>query len=39
MQGTVGGTSSGEDMELDNPVIAAGQKVTITTFTLTDGNA
>jgi hypothetical protein len=39
IQGTVGGTSSGEDMELDNTSIAAGQTVTITSFTLTDGNA
>lgn len=39
MQGTVTATSGGGDMELDNVVIAAGQNITITTFTLTDGNA
>lgn len=39
MQGTVSGSGGGGDMELDNAVIAAGQTVTITTFTLTDGNA
>lgn len=32
------GTGSG-DLSLDNAVIEAGQKVTITAFTLTDGNA
>jgi hypothetical protein len=36
MQGTCTG---GGDMTLDNYVIAAGQQVTITGFTLTDGNA
>lgn len=39
MQGTVTGTGGGGDMELDNPSIASGQQVTVTTFTLTDGNA
>jgi hypothetical protein len=39
MQGTVSITGMGGDMTLDNDVIAAGQVVTITTFTLTDGNA
>jgi hypothetical protein len=39
MQGTVTGTGGGGDMELDNTNIAAGQQVTVTTFTLTDGNA
>lgn len=38
MQGTVGLTGSGEDLELDAVVITAGQTVTITGFTLTDGN-
>lgn len=33
MQGTVG--TSGADLNLDNTSIAAGQKITITTFTLT----
>ena len=39
MQGTVTITGSGGDMELDNTNIAVGQTVTITSFTLTDGNA
>lgn len=39
MQGTVTATSGGGDMELDNTSIASGQSVTVTTFTLTDGNA
>jgi hypothetical protein len=39
LQGTVTATSGGGDMELDNAVLAVGQQVTITTFTLTDGNA
>lgn len=39
IQGTVTGTGGGGDMELDNTSIEAGQQVTITTFTLTDGNA
>lgn len=39
MEGTITATSGGGDMELDNVVIATGQTVTITTFTLTDGNA
>lgn len=39
IQGTVTATGGGGDMTLDNAVIAAGQKVTVTTFTLTDGNA
>lgn len=39
IQGTVTGTGGGGDMELDNTNIAAGQTVTVSTFTLTDGNA
>lgn len=39
MQGTVSATGGGGDMELDNVSINAGQSVTITAFTLTDGNA
>lgn len=39
MQGTITATSGGGDMELDNTSIAVSQQVTITTFTLTDGNA
>ena len=37
LQGSVGEGSG--DLQLDNEVIAAGQQVTITQFTLTDGNA
>ena len=39
IQGTVTITGGGGDMTLDNTNIAAGQQVTITGFTLTDGNA
>jgi hypothetical protein len=39
VQGTVTATAGGGDMELDNAVLAVGQQVTITTFTLTEGNA
>lgn len=39
MQGSVTATSGGGDIELDNITIASAQTVTITTFTLTDGNA
>lgn len=39
IQGTVTITSGGGDLELDNTNIAAGQQVTITTFTITAGNA
>lgn len=39
MQGTVTITGGGGDMEVDNTSIASGQTVTVTTFTLTDGNA
>ncbi len=38
IQGTVTATAGGGDMELDNTSIATGQTVTISTFTLTDGN-
>lgn len=38
IQGTITGTGGGGDMELDNTSINSGQTVTITTFTLTDGN-
>lgn len=38
-QGTIGATGSGADMEVDNVSVAAGQQVTITTFTRTDANA
>lgn len=36
IQGTVGLTSSGADMELDNTSIGVGQRVTVTTFTLSN---
>jgi hypothetical protein len=39
MQGSVTITGGGGDMTLDNNVVADGQTITITTFTLTDGNA
>jgi hypothetical protein len=39
IQGTVTITGGGGDMTLDNTSIASGQNVTITGFTLTDGNA
>lgn len=39
LQGTVTATAGGGDMTLDNTNIAAAQVVTITGFTLTDGNA
>lgn len=38
-QGTITATSGGGDMELDNVVLAAAQSFSVTTFTLTDGNA
>jgi len=39
LQGTITGTGGGGDMELDSVSITAAQSVTITGFTLTDGNA
>lgn len=38
-QGTVTATGGGGDMTVDNVVFAAAQQFTITSFTLTDGNA
>jgi hypothetical protein len=38
MQGTVGATGSGADMEVDNAVFASGQQFTVSTFQITDGN-
>ena len=38
VQGTVTGSTGGGDMTLDNTSIASGQTVTVTGFTLTDGN-
>jgi hypothetical protein len=37
-QGTVTATGGGGDLTVDNVSIAAGQKVTVTGFTITDGN-
>ena len=39
LQGTITATAGGGDMELDNTNIAVSQSVTISTFSLTDGNA
>lgn len=39
LQGTVTATGGGGDMTLDNTSIATGQSVTVTSFTVTDGNA
>ena len=39
VQGTVSATGGGGDMVLDNAVIAAGQQVSVTAFTLTAGGA
>ncbi len=39
MQGTVTATGGGGDMTVDNVVFAAAQVFTVTSFTLTDGNA
>lgn len=39
LQGSVTATGGGGDLTLDNVSIAAAQAVTITGFTLTDGNA
>jgi len=39
IQGSVTLTSGGGDMELDNTNIATGQQVTVSTFTITAGNA
>jgi hypothetical protein len=39
LQGTVTATGGGGDMELNDITLETGGSVTITTFTLTDGNA
>jgi hypothetical protein len=39
LQGSITATSGGGDMELDNVVIAIGQTVAVTTFTLTAANS
>jgi hypothetical protein len=39
IQGNVTATGGGGDMTLDNVSIASGQTITVTSFTVTDGNA
>lgn len=39
LQGTVTATGGGGDLQVDNTSFAAGQQFTVTSFTLTDGNA
>jgi hypothetical protein len=39
LQGSITITGGGGDMEVDNTSFAAGQQFTVTSFTLTDGNA
>jgi len=39
LQGTVTGSTGSGDMKVDNPIIEAGQSITVTAFTLTDANA
>ena len=39
MQGTITATGGGGDMTLDNVVIAAGQQITVSTFTISAGGA
>ncbi len=39
IQGSVTATGGGGDMTIDNPVLASGQSITITAFTLTAGGA
>ncbi len=39
LQGTVTATGGGGDMTVDNTSFAAGQAFSVTSFTLTDGNA
>jgi len=38
IQGTVTGSTGGGDMTVDNPIVVAGQSITVTGFTLTDAN-
>lgn len=38
-QGTITATGGGGDMQLDNTVLAVGQQFTVTSYTLTEGNA
>lgn len=39
MQGTATVTGGGGDMTVDNPVVLAGQQITVTSFSITAGNA
>jgi hypothetical protein len=39
IQGSVSATGGGGDLEVQNASFAAGQQITVTAFTLTDGNA
>lgn len=39
MQGSVTITGGGGDMTVDNPVVEAGQSITVTGFTMTEGNS
>ena len=39
MQGSITATGGGGDMTIDNTSVAAGQSITISSFTLTAGNA
>lgn len=39
IQGSITATGGGGDMTVDNTSVASGQTITISTFTLTDGNA
>lgn len=39
MQGTVTATGGGGDMEIQNTSVTSGQAITVTAFTLTDGNS
>ncbi len=39
MQGTITASGGGGDMELNNTVLAAGQEFTVTSFSMTEGNA
>jgi len=39
LQGSVTATGGGGDMTIDNPVLAVGQQVSVTAFTLTAGGA
>ncbi len=39
VQGSVTATGGGGDMQLDNPVLALSQRVDVTAFSVTEGNA